>query len=99
MGEIFSVPFLTFDGLAHNVLSEATPGHGFQQVLDRRYDEDPNGFEHAVPAGARTGVPTLRVVWLTLLRAGLPPKRRGDRTLANASPAIPGMSSRRPPCV
>jgi hypothetical protein len=58
-GEIFSAPFLTFEGLVHNVLIEGIPGGGFQEVLDRRYDDDPAAFEAAVLDVLRVHAPSV----------------------------------------
>jgi hypothetical protein len=47
-GEIFNAPFFSFDGLVHTLLMEGVPGGGFQEVMDRRYEDDPKAFEAAV---------------------------------------------------
>jgi hypothetical protein len=58
-GEIFSAPFFTFEGLVHNVLIEGVPGGGFQEVFDRRYDDDPAAFEAAVLEVLRLHAPSV----------------------------------------
>jgi 2-polyprenyl-6-methoxyphenol hydroxylase-like FAD-dependent oxidoreductase len=47
-GEIFQAPFLSADGYVSAVLFEALPGQGLQPIVDRRYDDDPEGFEQLV---------------------------------------------------
>src|SRR6185437_11526694 len=58
-GEVFSAPFYTFDGLVHNLLIEAVPGGGFQAIMDRRYGDDPKGFERAVLEALREHAPSV----------------------------------------
>jgi 2-polyprenyl-6-methoxyphenol hydroxylase-like FAD-dependent oxidoreductase len=58
-GEIFNAPFLTFDGLVHNLLIEGIPGGGFQALMDQRYEDDPKGFETTVLDVLRAHAPSV----------------------------------------
>ena len=47
-GELFQMPFATFEGRVNSILFECIPGGGLERIVDMRYDDDPHAFEATV---------------------------------------------------
>lgn len=58
-GEIFQAPFLSAAGDVSALLIEAVPGQGLQPIVERRYEDDPRGFDALVLDLLRQYAPTV----------------------------------------
>jgi hypothetical protein len=58
-GEIFKLPFTTFDRRVCSLLIEAIPGQGLDVISNVRYADDPKKFEAAVLELVRRHAPTI----------------------------------------
>ena len=47
-GEVFQMPFASFEGRVNSILFECIPGGGLERIVDMRYDDDPHAFESTV---------------------------------------------------
>jgi 2-polyprenyl-6-methoxyphenol hydroxylase-like FAD-dependent oxidoreductase len=47
-GELFQMPFATFEGRVSSILMECIPGGGLERIVDMPYDDDPHAFEETV---------------------------------------------------
>lgn len=47
-GELFQMPFATFEGRVSSLVFECIPGGGLERIVDMRYDDDPHAFEETV---------------------------------------------------
>jgi 2-polyprenyl-6-methoxyphenol hydroxylase-like FAD-dependent oxidoreductase len=47
-GELFEMPYWTFDGAQMALFFELVPGGGMERLMQVRYEEDPKGFESTV---------------------------------------------------
>jgi len=59
-GNVFELPYLTFDGLQTALVFEIVPGGDLERLMQVRYDEDPKGFESTVLKALRDHFPSAR---------------------------------------
>jgi 2-polyprenyl-6-methoxyphenol hydroxylase-like FAD-dependent oxidoreductase len=57
-GELFEMPYFTFDGPQMALFFELVPGGDLEPLMQVRYDEDPKGFEATVLQALKDHFPT-----------------------------------------